>query len=347
MLVSLVASGRKVKVSVEAIGFLVIRGVSLTFAQVHLPSHIHQRSSLQSAGHIHVCGKLQQCGFSRGIELQTRRVQGPIARVRLRELSFGRSASAKKAAAGVANAVSSFRPRIPLNCRGLELELRVPPPAPPPSHKHDKPPRKVEPVRQRPAALSGAAQPTREGADGAAQTMPAAPAGKQRPVVQQARAIAAKVLRTLAEAARWVAARLPPLPLHLPLRLAGSMALQLLLALLPSVPVRLKEIEIRFEVSRSGAAVIHLQPSHHALSNLISHLPLHQIARCIAQELGVRLGVERVVLLLHSSNMFSQLDATATVSAITAGVRGKLHGGSCCALHAACHTLFFEALLSM
>ncbi len=34
LIVSLAASSRKVKVSVEAVGFLVIRGVTLTFAQV-------------------------------------------------------------------------------------------------------------------------------------------------------------------------------------------------------------------------------------------------------------------------------------------------------------------------
>ncbi len=39
------------------------------------------------------------------------------------------------------------------------------------------------------------------------------------------------------------------------------------------------------------------------------------------QELGIWVGVERVVLLLHSSNMFSQLDASATVSSITGCVR--------------------------
>lgn len=39
------------------------------------------------------------------------------------------------------------------------------------------------------------------------------------------------------------------------------------------------------------------------------------------QDLGIWVGVERVVLLLHSSNMFSQLDAAATVSAITGCVR--------------------------
>jgi len=44
------------------------------------------------------------------------------------------------------------------------------------------------------------------------------------------------------------------------------------------------------------------------------------------QELGIRLGVERVMLLLHSSNIFSHLDATATVSAITAGVKQQTGG---------------------
>ena len=46
------------------------------------------------------------------------------------------------------------------------------------------------------------------------------------------------------------------------------------------------------------------------------------------QELGLRLGIQRVVLLLHSSNMFSQLDVSATVSAITAGVRPPTLGRS-------------------
>lgn len=39
------------------------------------------------------------------------------------------------------------------------------------------------------------------------------------------------------------------------------------------------------------------------------------------QELGIWLSVERVLLLLHSSSMFTQLDATATVSTISACVR--------------------------
>jgi hypothetical protein len=46
------------------------------------------------------------------------------------------------------------------------------------------------------------------------------------------------------------------------------------------------------------------------------------------QELGIWVGVERVVLLLHSSNMFSQLDASATVSAITGCVRQGSAAGS-------------------
>ncbi len=46
------------------------------------------------------------------------------------------------------------------------------------------------------------------------------------------------------------------------------------------------------------------------------------------QELGVWVGIERVVLLLHSSNMFSQLDATVTVSAITGCVRQGGAAGS-------------------
>ena len=41
----------------------------------------------------------------------------------------------------------------------------------------------------------------------------------------------------------------------------------------------------------------------------------------VVQELGIWVGIERVVLLLHSSNMFSQLDASATVSSITGCVR--------------------------
>jgi hypothetical protein len=56
---------------------------------------------------------------------------------------------------------------------------------------------------------------------------------------------------------------------------------------------------------------------------------------CCAQELGIRLSVERVVLLLHSSNMFSQLDATARVSAITACIEHGVTASSTKAAEAA------------
>ncbi len=180
-------------------------------------------------------------------------VQGPVARVRLRELSFGRSASAKKAAAGVANAVTSFRPRIPLNLRGVEVQLRVPPP-PPPGSQHGGKPRTaaagraaITPEEARPQQVPQllAAQP-----DGGAAPLPS-PQQRQPPKAsQKAMALARRCLEALLAAGRWAAERLPPLPVHLPLRLAGSMALQLLLALLPSVPVRVKEIEVTFEVRR-------------------------------------------------------------------------------------------------
>lgn len=39
------------------------------------------------------------------------------------------------------------------------------------------------------------------------------------------------------------------LPFHLPLRFVGNTVLQLLLALLPSVPVRIKGISVTFEAS--------------------------------------------------------------------------------------------------
>lgn len=174
--------------------------------------------------------------------------QGPIARVRLRELSIGRSASAKKAAAGVAEAVTSFRPRIPLNCRGVELQLRVPPPPlPAQKQKHDSRSQRDPPARRQPAAAADAAQ-LQVGADGSAQQGAAAQPGAQRSAAQQGKVAGAAALRWLVAATRWVAARLPPLPVGLPLRLAGSMALQLLLALVPSMPVRVKDIEVRFEV---------------------------------------------------------------------------------------------------
>ena len=162
-----------------------------------------------------------------------------MARVRLRELSFGRSASAKKVAAGVADAVTSFRPRIPLNFRGVEVEMRVPPPPArllrqsggqhvlDPSIAFTAPPR----------ATANAAQA--DAGDGAAE---------RQQTGRQALALAKRATAAVVAAARWIATHAPPLPVQLPLRLASGALLQLILALLPSVPVRVKEIDIRFEV---------------------------------------------------------------------------------------------------
>ena len=49
-IVSLLASGRKFRVSVEAIGFLVVRGVTVTFAQVRCHASLcrHSRLTLKS-----------------------------------------------------------------------------------------------------------------------------------------------------------------------------------------------------------------------------------------------------------------------------------------------------------
>ena len=70
-------------------------------------------------------------------------------------------------------------------------------------------------------------------------------------MVLWARTAASSSARGLAAAAKWLAVHLPPLPIGLPLRMAGSMALQLLLALVPSVPVRVKDIVVSFEVALS------------------------------------------------------------------------------------------------
>lgn len=176
--------------------------------------------------------------------------QGPIARVRLRELSFGRSTTAKKTAAAVANAVTSFQPRIPLNCRGMELQLRVPPPPLLPPRKREDRARSDAPQLQQPTTAAKATHVS-AASDGAAQPGAIAQPRAQPSAAQRAKAAGATALRRLAAVARWTAARLPPLPVGLPLRLAGSMVLQLLLALVPSMPVRVKDIEVRFEVCRT------------------------------------------------------------------------------------------------
>jgi hypothetical protein len=202
--------------------------------------------------------------------------QGPVACVRLREVSLGRSASAKKAAAGVASAVTSFRPRIPLNCRGVELHLRVPPPLPP----GQKPQGKRNSLTAGPsapeqaaaaAAVSAARQRSASAEDSPAERGTAAQSAAVHPVVLWARTAASSSARGLAAAARWLAAHLPPLPIGLPLRMAGSMALQLLLALMPSVPLRIKDIVVSFEVTlctMHGALPLH---DHAVAIDLLMH----------------------------------------------------------------------------
>lgn len=265
LLVSLAASSRSIKVSVEAIGFLVVRGVAVSFAQARLQlmrvdccplMPVPFSCQLLGAGGVvsehkdrQSCQALQSPASPMHV---TDTAQGPVACVRLREVSLGRSASAKKAAAGVASAVTSFRPRIPLNCRGVELHLRVPPPLPPgqkPRQECTSPTAGSPAPEQTAAAATEAAGQPSAAAAGPARTRAAAASGAAHPVVLWARTAASRGARGLTAAARWLAAHLPPLPVGLPLRMAGSMALQLLLALVPSVPVRAKDIVVSFEVA--------------------------------------------------------------------------------------------------
>lgn len=69
--------------------------------------------------------------------------------------------------------------------------------------------------------------------------------------LQRALAFATEVAEGATVAWEWLSERLP---VHLPLRLAADAALQLLLTLLPSVPVRVKDIEVSFKVRLSKAA---------------------------------------------------------------------------------------------
>lgn len=243
-----------------------VRGVTVSFAQVRPAASQSKDCSLVTPSPLlrHLLGSGSAVSQHRDMQLHlyanrfmphfANMPQGPLACVRLREVSLGRSASAKKAAAGVASAVTSFRPRIPLNCRGVELHLRVPPPLPP-GHKPQQERSSLTAGPSAPehtaaaAAVDGAGRHSAAAADSPAQRDMAARSGTAHPVVLWARTAASSSARGLAAAAKWLAAHLPPLPIGLPLRMAGSMALQLLLALMPSVPVRIKDIVVSFEVA--------------------------------------------------------------------------------------------------
>jgi hypothetical protein len=51
-------------------------------------------------------------------------MQGPVEHIWIGEVSLGRTKSATKLVKGVAQAWSSYRPRLPLTVRGLRIELR-------------------------------------------------------------------------------------------------------------------------------------------------------------------------------------------------------------------------------
>ncbi len=50
--------------------------------------------------------------------------QGPVEHIWVTEVSFGRTKSAKKLVKGVARFWSTFRLKLPLTIRGLQIELR-------------------------------------------------------------------------------------------------------------------------------------------------------------------------------------------------------------------------------
>lgn len=50
--------------------------------------------------------------------------QGPVEHIYVTEVSFGRTKSAKKLVKGLARFWSTFRLKLPLTIRGLQIELR-------------------------------------------------------------------------------------------------------------------------------------------------------------------------------------------------------------------------------
>lgn len=180
-----------------------------------------------------------------------------MASVSFSELSLGRTASAKKAASRVASAVTSFRPRIPLTLRGVRVKLRTPPPPLPPNRQTQPEQRPVlrpspsaapKPVRQQPTGDACRGRSDSAGVPGA----DAKPQSNAK--LLQALAAARGAAARAANAWEWLSEHAP---VHLPLRLVADAALQLLITLLPSVPVRVKDIQVSFEVWRVLPARYH------------------------------------------------------------------------------------------
>ena len=175
-----------------------------------------------------------------------------MASVSFSELSLGRSASAKKAASRVASAVTSFRPRIPLTLRGVRVKLRTPPP--PPLQKWQTQPAQ-RPVRQPSSSAVPKPlrqQPVGDASDGQSDSAGAYVKPQRYFKLLQALAAARGAAARGADAWEWLCERTP---VRLPLRLVADAALQLLITLLPSVPVRVKDIKVSFEVCRTSLHV--------------------------------------------------------------------------------------------